>query len=72
MSPPLCCSPRLHGTNFVGANRELKEFYDFLSNPILQHNVDSFCVTRTQLNKSNNKSKGDHLYRKIQQVTKGH
>ena len=28
-----------HGTNFVGANRELKEFCDFLSNPILQHNV---------------------------------
>ena len=32
-----------HGTNFVGANRELREFYDFLSKPILQHNVSLFC-----------------------------
>ena len=35
-----------HGTNFVGANRELKEFYDFLSNPILQHNVSQFCSNK--------------------------
>ena len=35
-----------HGTNFVGANREIREFYDFLSNQILQCNVSQFCNSR--------------------------
>ena len=34
-----------HGTNFVGTNCELKEFNDFLSNPILQH-VSQFCSSK--------------------------
>ena len=35
-----------HGTNFVGANHEFNKFYDFLSNPILQHNVSQFCSNK--------------------------
>ena len=35
-----------HGTNFVGANREIGEFYEFLSNNIVQYNVSQFCSNR--------------------------
>ena len=32
-----------HGTNFVGANRELREFHTFLSNRITQGATSEFC-----------------------------
>ena len=32
-----------HGTNFIGANWELKEFQDFLSSQIAQRIVSEFC-----------------------------
>ena len=32
-----------HGTNFVGANRELREFHTFLSNRIIQGATSEFC-----------------------------
>ena len=35
-----------HGTNFVGANRELKELNTFLSHQITQGAVSEFCSTR--------------------------
>ena len=50
---PIHCSKRLslllwsdHGTNFVGANRELKEFSQFLKSQITQGNVSEFCSTK--------------------------
>ena len=35
-----------HGTNFVGANRELKEFYAFLNQQITQGSIFQFCLSR--------------------------
>ena len=35
-----------HGTNFVGAKRELKEFHDFLSTQAAQGAVSKFCNNR--------------------------
>ena len=35
-----------YGTNFIGANRELGEFHDFLSSKKTQGDISSFCVTR--------------------------
>ncbi len=35
-----------HGTNFVGANRELKEFSDFLDQQRVQGLVSEFCSSR--------------------------
>ena len=35
-----------HGTNFIGANRELGEFHDFLSSKKTQGDISSFCVPR--------------------------
>ena len=32
-----------HGTNFVGANRELREFNVFLSSQITQGAISEFC-----------------------------
>ncbi len=32
-----------HGTNFVGADRELKEFYDFIQLQKTQKTVSEFC-----------------------------
>ena len=35
-----------HGTNFVGANRELKEFNQFLQKQITQCSISEFCSTK--------------------------
>ena len=35
-----------HGTNFVGANRDLKEFDQFLQSQIAQGTISEFCSTR--------------------------
>lgn len=35
-----------HGTNFVGANRELKEFNQFLQKQITQYSISEFCSTK--------------------------
>ena len=36
-----------HGTNFVGADRELKEFVDFLEHQKTQGNISKFCSTQS-------------------------
>ena len=35
-----------HGTNFVGANRELKEMYDFLKEHKAKGEISDFCSTQ--------------------------
>ena len=35
-----------HGTNFVGANRELKEFFEFLGQQMTQGIISEFCSTQ--------------------------
>ena len=35
-----------HGTNFVGANRELKEFFEFLGQQMTQGIISKFCSTQ--------------------------
>ena len=35
-----------HGTNFVGANREIKDFNHFLQSQIAQGTISEFCSTR--------------------------
>ena len=35
-----------HGTNFVGANREIKEIYDFLSEQRIRGEISDFCSTQ--------------------------
>ena len=35
-----------HGTNFVGANREIKEFNHFLQSQIAQGTISEFCSTK--------------------------
>jgi len=42
-----------NGTNFIGVQRELKEFYDFLKAPKIQDAVDRYCTVQ--------KSKGRRL-----------
>lgn len=50
MSPPLCCSSWLPEPDLERprdqANREIREFYNFLSNQILQCNVSQLCSSR--------------------------
>ena len=35
-----------HGTNFVGASHELKEFHNFLTQPSTQKTVSEFCAAQ--------------------------
>ena len=35
-----------HGTNFVGAHRELQEMYDFLSEQRTKGDLSDFCATQ--------------------------
>ena len=35
-----------HGTNFVGANRELKEMYDLLKEQMAKSEISRFCSTQ--------------------------
>ena len=35
-----------HGTNFVGATRQLKEFYDFLQQPKTNESISNFCASQ--------------------------
>ena len=37
-----------HGTNFFGANREIKEFNQFLQSQIAQDTIPEFCSTRNR------------------------
>ena len=35
-----------HGTNFVGATRQLKEFYEFLQQPKTNESISNFCASQ--------------------------
>lgn len=35
-----------HGTNFVGANRELQEMYNFLNEQRTRGEISDFCTTQ--------------------------
>ena len=36
-----------HGTNFMGAGRELKDLYTHLGNALTEHAIDKFCANQS-------------------------